>query len=97
MLFGKESLRNALEARGESTMGRVPSAAGADARQRDAGDASTLSRIANAANAPAPLEPKGRMGIGRRSLPYSSSARAFCLANIQLFQNQKRGQWNEGF
>jgi hypothetical protein len=40
-------------------MSRVPSAAGADARQRDAGDAVTSSRSANAADAPAPPEPKG--------------------------------------
>jgi hypothetical protein len=52
-----------LAARGESTIGRVPSAAGADARRRDAGDAGTSSRSANAADAPAPPEPFGRIGI----------------------------------
>jgi hypothetical protein len=52
-----------LAARGESTIGRVPSAAGADARRRDAGDAVSSSRSANAADAPAPPEPFGRMGI----------------------------------
>jgi hypothetical protein len=53
----------ALAARGESTIGRVPSAAGADARRRDAGDAGISSRSANAADAPAPPEPFGRIGI----------------------------------
>jgi hypothetical protein len=52
-----------LAARGESTIGRVPSAAGADARRRDAGDAVSSSRSVNAADAPAPPEPFGRMGI----------------------------------
>ena len=40
-------------------MGRVPSAAGADARRRDAGDVGTSSRSANAADAHAPPEPEG--------------------------------------
>jgi len=44
-------------------MGRVPAAAGADARRRDAGDAGTSSRSANAADAPTALEPFGRIGI----------------------------------
>jgi hypothetical protein len=52
-----------LAARGESTIGRVPSAAGADARRRDAGDTGISSRSANAADAPAPPEPFGRIGI----------------------------------
>ena len=52
-----------LAARGESTIGRVPSAAGADARRRDAGDTRISSRSANAADAPAPPEPFGRIGI----------------------------------
>jgi hypothetical protein len=52
-----------LAARGESTIGRVPSAAGADARRCDAVDAGTSSRSANAADAPAPPEPFGRIGI----------------------------------
>ena len=52
-----------LAARGKSTMGRVPSAAGADARRRDAGDTGISSRSANAADAPAPPEPFGRIGI----------------------------------
>jgi hypothetical protein len=46
-------------ARGESTIGRVPSAAGAAARRRAAGDAGTSSRSANAADAPAAPEPEG--------------------------------------
>jgi hypothetical protein len=46
--------RDQLAARGESTIGRVPSAAG---------DAVSSSRSANAADAPAPPEPFGRMGI----------------------------------
>jgi len=50
-----------LAARGESTIGRVPSAAGADARRRDAGDAGISSRSANAADAPAPPESFGRI------------------------------------
>ena len=52
-----------LAARGESTIGRVLSAAGADARRRDTGDAGTSSRSANEADAPAPPEPFGRIGI----------------------------------
>ena len=52
-----------LAARGESAIGRVPSAAGADARRRDAGDTGISSRSANAADAPAPPEPFGRIGI----------------------------------
>ena len=56
-------IRSALAARGESTIGRVPSAAGADARRRDAGDTGISSRSANAADAPAPPEPFGRIGI----------------------------------
>jgi hypothetical protein len=52
-----------LAARGESTIGRVPSAARADARRRDAGDVGLSSRSANAADAPAPPEPFGRPGI----------------------------------
>jgi len=55
-----------LAARGESTMGRVPSAAGADARRCDTGDTGDTgisSRSANAADAPAPPEPFGRLGI----------------------------------
>ena len=52
-----------LAARGESTVGRVPSAAGADARRRDAGDVVAPSRSANTADAPAPPEPEGRMGV----------------------------------
>jgi hypothetical protein len=52
-----------LAARGESTIGRVPSAAGAAARRRDAGDGGISSRSANAADAPAPPEPFGRIGI----------------------------------
>src|SRR5271157_210362 len=44
-------------------MGRVPSVAGADARRRDAGDTGISSRRANAADAPAPPEPFGRIGI----------------------------------
>jgi hypothetical protein len=42
-----------LAARGESTIGRVLGAAGADARRSDAGDAGTSSRSANAADGPA--------------------------------------------
>ena len=48
-----------LAARGESAEGCVPSAAWADARRRDAGDAVTSSRSANAADAHAPPEPFG--------------------------------------
>ena len=55
--------RGPLAARGESTIGRVLGAAGADARRRDAGDAGTSSRSANAADAPVPPEPFGRIGI----------------------------------
>jgi hypothetical protein len=51
-------LSSILTARGESTMGRVPSAAGADTRQRDAGDAGTSSRSDNAADAPASPPPR---------------------------------------
>ena len=50
-------------ARPRITGGRVPEAAGADARRRDAGDAGTSSRSANAADAPTALEPFGRIGI----------------------------------
>ena len=56
-------IRLTLGARGESTIGRVLGAAGADARRRDAGDAVSSSRSANAVDAPAPPEPFGRMGI----------------------------------
>ena len=52
-----------LAARGESTVGRVLSAAGAYARRRDAGDVVASSRSANTADAPAPPEPEGRMGV----------------------------------
>src|SRR5271157_5416773 len=44
-------------------MGRVPSAAGADARRRDAGDTGISPRSANAVDAPVPPEPFGRIGI----------------------------------
>jgi hypothetical protein len=52
-----------LGARPRIRMCRVPSAARADARQRDAGDAVALSRSANAADAHAPPEPFGRMRV----------------------------------
>jgi hypothetical protein len=41
----------------------LASAAGTDARRRDAGDTGISSRSANAADAPAPPEPFGRIGI----------------------------------
>ncbi len=62
-----------LAALGESTEGCVPSAAWADARRRNAGDAVTSSRSVNAADAHAPPEPFGRMGVAGRSLRCSSS------------------------
>ena len=52
-----------LAARGESTMGRVPSDPGADAKRRDAGDMGISSRSANDADAPASPEPFGRLCI----------------------------------
>ena len=52
-----------LAARGGSTIGRVPSAAGVDTRRCDDGDAGTSSRSANAADAPAPPESYGRIGV----------------------------------
>jgi len=52
---------------------RVPSAAWADARRCDAGNAGTLSRSTNEADAHAPPEPFGRMGVAGRSLRCSSS------------------------
>jgi hypothetical protein len=52
---------------------RVPGFARADARRRDAGDAGTSSRSGNAADTSAKPEPKGRMGVARRSLRCSSS------------------------
>jgi hypothetical protein len=44
-------------------MCRVPSAAWADARRRDAGDVGASSRSANEADAHAPPEPFGRKGL----------------------------------
>ena len=55
---------NALAARGESTVGRVPSAAGADARRRDAGDVVASSRSANTGKMlPRRRNPKGAWGL----------------------------------
>ena len=76
-----------LAARGESTMGRVPSAAGVDVRRRDAGNVVTLSRSANAADAPAAPEPIGRIGVAgnlfvarrQRCAPTSPPPRALTL------------------
>ncbi len=65
--------RKALGACPRIRRGRVPGAEGADARRRDAGDVVTSSRSANAADTPRRPEPKGRMGIARRSLRCSSS------------------------
>ena len=53
--------------------GRVPGAAGADARRRDAGDVVTSSRSANEADAPAPPGTRRARGDCGRSLRCSSS------------------------
>jgi hypothetical protein len=55
-------------------MGGVASAAGADARRRDAVDAGVYRRgAATLQMPPAPPQPEGRMGIAARCLRYSSS------------------------
>ncbi len=65
-----------LAGRGESTKDRVPSAAWADARRRDAGDAVTSLRSANAANAHAPPEPNGIRGRRPRRMGVAGSGSA---------------------
>ena len=97
-----------LAARGESTIGRVPSAAGADARRRAAGDTGISSRSANAADAPAPPEPFGRIGIAgnlgvarRQRCPRIASSSRFDLArntyarDLLYFHHGLLAVWNE--
>jgi hypothetical protein len=52
-----------LAARGESTIVRVPSAAGADVRRRGAGDMVASSRSANTADVPASLPPRALISL----------------------------------
>jgi hypothetical protein len=58
-----DSGRDLLGACPRIRMCRVPSAAWADARRRDAGDVGASSRSANEADAHAPPEPFGRKGL----------------------------------
>jgi hypothetical protein len=70
-----------LAARGESTTGCVSSAAGVYARRCDTGDVVTLSRSVNAADAPAPPKPFGRIGIAVQSSPHSNAALSLLVVN----------------
>jgi hypothetical protein len=84
-----------LAARGESTIGRVLGAAGADARRRDAGDAGTSSRSANEADVLEALEPEGRIGFAgnlgvarRRRCPCIASSSRLDLARKSYARGQ---------
>jgi hypothetical protein len=78
--YSYDNYQDHLAARGESTIGRVLGAAGADARRRDAGDAGTSSRSANEADVLAALEPEGRIGFAG-NLGVARRRRCPCIAS----------------
>jgi len=60
-------VRSGLAARGRNPASRVASAAGPEARSRDAANAGTLLRSGDDADGPAPPQPKGQQGFGIHS------------------------------